>query len=962
VNRRENSADAAGFGALLRACRLAANLSQDELAERSGLTTHTISELERARTRSPHRDSVHRLAEALGLRDQARAEFIAAAGRRLAAAASITKTGAGQPRADAPAGGRIVPRQLPAATRHFTGRERELDELLTLAQTSRAGASASAGAGAVMIWAVDGMGGIGKTALAVHAAHRLRDQFPDGQLMLDLHGYTTDLEPLTASDALDRLLLSLGVRPQQIPPELDARAALYRDRLAATRTLIVLDNVTGTAQIRPLLPGAAGCLVLATSRRRLTGLTEAHTLALDILPQTDAIALLDKVAGPGRLDPGDPLVPELVTLCGHLPLTIGIIGARLRHHPGLSLTRILSQLRDDSQRLARLDDSEGDTTLTAVFDLSLRDLPPATRTAFRLLGLIPGGDFDGYAAANLAGTALAAAEDMLDSLVEHNLLIPSAPARYRLHDLVRAYTRTLPTPRTSRQQNPPAPAQADSTGIDADAAAMDRLLDYYLHTTQQADRRLTHRTHSYTPAVTHIPHCAPILDTQQQATDWIRTELANLTAAVSFSADLARPWHAVALPAALHGYLYLHGPWTLAGELHTAVIEAARRLGDRHGEATARNNLGEMWRMTGGGPAATRQLRTALGLYRELGDRLGEATVRNNLGEMWRMTGDHPAATRQLEIALGLFRELGDRLGEAYTLNNLGDVRRLTGDYPAAIQDLKTALGLFRELGDRLGEAKTRNYLGYVWRMTGDYPAATRQLEIALGLHRDIGSLLGQANTLNYLGEMRRLTGDYPAATRQLETALGLYRDIGSLLGEANTLGYLGYLRLMTGDYPAATQQLETALGLFRDIGNRVGEANTLGYLGEMRRLTGDYPAATRQLETALSLWRDLGQRQGEAETLNRLGTLHLATGEPQRALACYRQALDLANAFRLPAEQASALEGLGHCHRRTNDQDQAAACLRQSLEIFERLGVDADTNRVRGALRQRTPGEPSRS
>ncbi len=882
------SDDATGFGALLRACRLAANLSQDELAERSGLTSHTISELERARTRSPHRDSVHRLADALDLRDAARAEFIASAGRRLAPASPGIP---GQTGEDTPAGGRVVPQQLPAATRHFTGRQRELDELLTLAQASWGGVNTNAGAGAVVIWAVDGMGGIGKTALAVHAAHRLRDRFPDGQLMLDLHGYTTDLEPLTASDALDRLLLRLGVRPQQIPQELDARAALYRDRLASTRTLIVLDNVAGSAQIRPLLPGAAGCLVLATSRRRLTGLTDAHTLALDVLPETDAIALLHKVAGPGRLDPGDPLIPELVTLCGHLPLTIGIIGARLRHHPGLQLARIVGQLRDDNQRLARLGDGEGDVTLAAVFDLSLRDLPAATRKGFRLLGLIPGGDFDSYAAANLVGTALTTTEDMLDSLVEHNLLSPHAPDRYRLHDLVRAYTRT---------------------GIDDDGTAVGRLLDYYLHTVQQAGRLLAHRTHSYTPVVTYTPHCAPILETPEQATDWIRTELANLTAAVQFSAGLDRPRHAVALPAVLQGYLHLHGPWTQASDLHTAAIEAAQLLGDQHGEATARNNL----------------------------------------GEMRRMTGDYPAATRQLGTALSLFRDLGDRPGEAYTRNNLGDVRRLTGDYPASIQELEISLGLFRELGSRLGEAKARNYLAYVRRMIGDYPAAIRDLEISLDLFRELGNRLGEASTLNYLGEMRRLTGEYVAAIRDLKTALGLYRELGSRLGEANTRSYLGYLGLVTGDYPAADQNLETALGLFRELGNRVGEANALGYLGEMRRLAGDYPAALRQLETTLSLWRDLGQRQGEAETLNRLGALHLATEKPDQALARYQQALDLGRAFRLPVEQAGALEGLGHTYRSRNDPDRAAAHLRQALEIFERLGVDADTNRVRTALR----------
>jgi tetratricopeptide (TPR) repeat protein/transcriptional regulator with XRE-family HTH domain len=793
VNGVRNEA-VAGFGTLLRACRRTAGLSQDELADRSGLSAHTISELERGRTQWPHRGSVNRLADALGLRDHTRDEFLAAAARRLAPVATgSTQTASGQP-AEAPrTGRRIAPRQLPAATRHFTGRARELDELLALADISWD--NTSAGAGTVVICVVDGMGGVGKTALAVHAAHLLQDRFPDGQLMIDLHGFTTGLDPLSPGDALNPMLLALGVPPQQVPDDLGARAACYRDRLAGTRTLIVLDNAVGTAQIRPLLPGTAGCLVLATSRRRLTGLTDAHTLALDILPEDDAIALLHRVSGPGRLSPGEVLIPELLALCGHLPLAISIIGARLRHHRNLTLPRIADQLRDDNQRLARLDDTEGDVTITTVFGPSLRALPPTTRETFRLLGLIPGADFDGYAAASLVGASLHATVDTLDTLVEHNLLLAHTPTRYRLHDLIRAYTRTLPPQDTADQPPPASPIQDDTT--ETDCAAVGRLLDYYLHTTQRASQHLA-RWRPYRIPPGRPPCCGPALDAREQAAEWIRTELANLTAAVSlcaaadFPADSSRPRYAVALSVALHEYLFIHGPWTQACHMYTTAITAAERLGDRHSEATVRTNLSEMRRLTGEYSAAILAGQAALALFSGLGDRLGEAGALTNLGGAWLGTGDHAAATRDLETALALFGDLGDRHGEATALLHLGNARSLAGDHRAAIKNLQTARCLYRDLGNRYGEAQVFNYLGIVRRMTGEYPAAIKDLETALNLYRDLGSQPGEADALTNLGAAHLAAAKPRQARTCYQQALDLALVLSLPLVQANALEGLG--------------------------------------------------------------------------------------------------------------------------------------------------------------------------
>jgi DNA-binding SARP family transcriptional activator len=306
---------------------------------------------------------------------------------------AVALTGDSAPSAPS-AGATAVPRQLPAAPEYFTGRHGELDRLAAIAH------GVGAHAGTVVISAIDGMAGIGKTALAVHAAHRVAERFPDGQLFLDLHGYTQGHPPRTATEALEWLLQALGVPPERIPQDGDQAAALYRQRLAGTRTQIVLDNAAHAAQVRPLLPGGGSCLVVVTSRRRLKALDDAQLVSLDLLSPPDAVALLRAVAGPGRLPADDPLPGEVAELCGYLPLALRIAGALLRHRLAWSLEDLAEKLRDQHQRVSAL--SDGDRELPAVFDLSYASLEAPHRRLWRLLGLIPGPDLDSYAAAALA--------------------------------------------------------------------------------------------------------------------------------------------------------------------------------------------------------------------------------------------------------------------------------------------------------------------------------------------------------------------------------------------------------------------------------------------------------------------------------------------------------------------------------------------------------------------------------
>jgi hypothetical protein len=336
----------------------------------------------------------------------------------------------------APPGALAAPRQLPPDTGALTGRGRELAELLDVADNMR-----GAPTGTVVISAIDGMAGIGKTALAVHAAHHLAERFPDGQLFVDLHGFTQSLTPRTAMGVLADVLRTLGVPPQQIPDDLAARAALYRDRLAGKRMLVVLDNVASEQQVRPLLPGHPGCLVLVTSRRRLKALDEARVLSLDVLSLPDAIALLRTVAGPGRIPASEPQLERVAHLCGLLPLALRIAAALLRHRPSWTLAHLVDKLRDAHPTLAGFHD--GDCDLAAVFDLSYTALPEEHQRLFRRLGLNPGPDTDLYAAAALLDVDPGTAESLLQHLVDHNLLTESIPGRYRMHDLIRAHSHIL---------------------------------------------------------------------------------------------------------------------------------------------------------------------------------------------------------------------------------------------------------------------------------------------------------------------------------------------------------------------------------------------------------------------------------------------------------------------------------------------------------------------------------------
>ena len=786
-----------------------------------------------------------------------------------------------------------VPRQLPGAPRWFIGRRTELDTLLR--HCDHLPSAVSAG-GVVVIAAVDGMAGVGKTALAVHAAHRLAERFADGQLFIDLRGHTQGLQPRSAAEALEWILRALAVPPQLIPQDADERAALYRQRLAGTRTLIVLDNAANEAQIRPLLPGDAGCLVLVTSRRRLKGLDDASTLSLDVLPRADAVALLRSVATRGRALMPDPLLAEIADLCGRLPLALRIAAALLRHRPAWSPEHLAALLRDQHRRLGALFD--GDRDLTAVFDLSYQNLGATHQRLFRRLGLLPGPDVDAYAAAALADTDPSTATGLLEVLVDHNLLMQHTPGRYWMHDLLRLYARTL----------------ADRDPAHSRDSALERLLNYYQHTAIRADDLVT-RFPSPVPAGPASTH-EPDLADADAAWTWLRTERPNLLAALNHTGVHALPERTIALTAGLATLLRTDGTWSQAITLHTAAVAIARDLSDRTQQAHALIQLGEMRGATGDYLGAERDLHEALNLFRDLGVRRGQAQALTLLGHRHGLAGDYPGAQRDLQEAVGLYRGLDDRRGQSHALTLLGQERGLTGDYSGAARDLQEALGLCRGRGDRRGQAYCLVELAHVWQATGDYPGAVRDLHEALDMCRDLDDPRAQANALALLGDVRRLTGDYPGAARDLHEALELYERLGDRLGQANV----------------------------RTLQARV------------RGATGDHQGAIPELRVAVDLFRRIGARGNETWALNHYAAVVAATGDHIQALTLYRDALLLARETHQPDDEARALEGLGECHLNSGDTEAGVVHLKQSMDAFQRIALTPDAHRVQRRLARLAP------
>ncbi|MCU7731128.1 tetratricopeptide repeat protein [Actinoplanes sp. KI2] len=726
-----------------------------------------------------------------------------------------------------------APAQLPLDVAGFAGRDSamaELDDLLAGSRRSPA---------AVTVVAVSGTAGVGKTALAVHWAHRHRGHFPAGQLFADLRGYGPG-SPVRPVEALARFLVALGMPAAEVPAGEEAAADAYRSLLAERRVLVVLDNVATADQVRPLLPAGAGSFVLVTSREQLGGLVAregARSLTLEVLRPEESRALITGLLGDARLAAEPAAAQRLTEVCAHLPLALRIAAAHLVFRPGETITGYTGRL-DPADRVTALQ-IEGDeqTAVRFAFDRSYATLPRDARRVFRLIGLNPGADLTSPAAAVLAGVPVAEAERLLDRLTAAHLVQPYRPGRFICHDLLRLYAAGR--------------AEAEDAGEERDAA-VGRLLEWQLSTAEAAIRLLYPEKRRVEAEKLPGPAAAGFTD-KKSALDWLEAERANLVSSARFAAGSGP-----------HRYA-----WQLAGELRAYFWNA------------------------GHAPAWQAMNQAGLIAAEVAGDLQAQTAMRLNSGALsWRQDR-YDAAIEHYRAALGLARRLGRRDLETDALSSLGAVFRQAGRLDDAIGPLREAMVLEQDQGTlRPG---TVGRLGSVHWELGQLQEAAEMHARALTMYRTIDSAAGQAVALANLGETHLLRGKAGPAAEHLSQALGLYREIGNRDGESEALCGLAVAYSYQDRAVTALDMADAALETARQLGRIRSLAGALNAVGHVHLRAGRPAEAARCLAEALDLAREIDHRYPEADTLALLASARLHLGEPECALALAEEALAIA-------------------------------------------------------------------
>jgi DNA-binding SARP family transcriptional activator/tetratricopeptide (TPR) repeat protein len=785
-----------------------------------------------------------------------------------------------------------TPRQLPAHTSRFVGRAQELSQLASLLENS------TPGGGTVVITAINGTAGVGKTALALHWAHRIAERFPDGQLYVNLRGFDPTDTPMRPAEALGGFLKALGAHPEQNPTTVDDQAALYRSLTADRSLLVVLDNARDAEHVRPLLPANPACLVVITSRNQLADLTAqqgARTLTLDVLNPQDARALLTRHLGPDRINAEPDAVTELIEQCARLPLALAIVAARADTHPGFALRSLVKELAGTHTRLEGLDTGEATTSVRTVFSWSYNHLSASAARMFRLVGLHPGPDIAILAAARLADLDLAQARETLGELSRMHLVAQHTYGRYTCHDLLRAYAVSL---------------VAAHDPQDGRTNALIRLFDHYVHATAAA-MRILHPHDDLSPDIAPSEASTSPVTDSATAKAWLETERANLNSTIAYSA--AHGWH------------------THATRLANMLL--LRRVG-----------LGLVY-----ADSLTTYVH-ALHAAQHTGDQTTEAYALTYLGIGHWMRGRYQQAADDCQRAIAISRDVGNRVSEVLALNYLSLVQWSQGDCRLATEHCQRALTIFRENHIRTGEVLGLNYLSVIRWQQGQYQLATEGVQRALTISREIGFQHGEAFALTRLGMIHCRRGGHQQATEHHRQALAISRDIGDRVGESLELTNLGVVQYRLGRYSQATEYYQQALAVCREIGFLAGEVHAVTNLGALDHRLGRYSQATEYYQQALALCRKSSGRASEPRILNRLGETCHATRYLDQSRIHHTAALTLATELGDRYEQARAHHGLARYHHTTNDHTQTRHHLRQALAIYTDLGVP-DTHAVQTEL-----------
>ncbi|WP_329424383.1 tetratricopeptide repeat protein [Streptosporangium sp. NBC_01495] len=756
-----------------------------------------------------------------------------------------------------------VPRQLPADIARFTGREESLRRLDLLLSADRNGASA------VVITAITGIPGIGKTALATRWGHRVADRFPDGQLYVNLHGYSQG-EPVTGTQALHQLLRGLGVAADQIPHEVDERTSMYRSLLADRRMLVVLDNAARPEQIRPLLPGSSLCKVVITSRDSLRGLTATHdvdTLTLDLLSPDEAKALLIAVLGKERVRDQADAVLELAHLCGYLPLALRLAAAHLVSQPTLPIADFAARLLREN-RLTALDiEEDPHIGVRAAFMMSYGSLPETARRIFRSLGIHPGPDIGIDEVIALTGSSIGAVNAALNTLIGAHLVQHGTDGRFVVHDLVSLFARER--------------GESEDTETIRHGALI-RLFDWYLHTARAAMKQV-HVDHSGIKLVSEPPsHGIPAFGDYDSATSWLDIEYPALIAAVNYAASHGWPDYAWQIAYTLDYFFYLRDRTDDWLTIHQTALSAVREAGDQHGEGRILNALGAANMFSGKINKCIEYQRQALDISRTIGDRKDEGYALGRIGYSLLWTGDFHQAIKNCLTATELFHQLDDEHGEVTVLFTLGIAYLRIGRSLDALQCLEKCLTFDRKTGSRNDEAYTLTLLGDVHESLGDLGTALEFQQRSIQLNREVGNRRLEANAMSSIGKIFRQQGQHTEAIEQHSQALIQIREVGDHYAECEILMDLGTALLETGDKQAALESQHAALDIAITVKDRYRQGLARNNLAHALHALGRTEGATNQWRTAFDILSPMGVPEVREIAQQTLGASALTTRLPE--------------------------------------------------------------------------------
>jgi tetratricopeptide (TPR) repeat protein len=812
---------------------------------------------------------------------------------------------------------------LPIEPTDFTGREAKIQQIKTDLSTGQ-------------VVSIVGMAGVGKSALAVRVAHQLKDQFPSGQIYLNLRG--ADTHPLTVESALETLLRALGVDPVQIPTELSNRAALYRSRIAQSPTLVVLDNAANAQQVKDLLPGASACLI--TSRQQLEGLASIKTIDLEGLPDEQALELLRKVLPPKRLQAEARAVRAIVGYCGGLPLALRIVAATLMmpSWQGKRLADYAQQLANERQQLGLMQLQELD--IRASFELSYRELEPAAANLLGWLGLLPG-DFSNAILLPLIEEPAELMQTALAALVDGRLVDPLTPdaERYVLHDLMRLFA--LEKLKT----------QAEPATVQATKVRLVRWCRQQANTWENALNPGRRRQWAETLAADwatgesevarEMATAAADLEPRllQSALSWFEAERETLVQAFAWAAETQQWQVSLVLAENLTSFFGLRGYWGDWVSTHRQALATAQQAGDIWGEGQSLNSLGSVYQEQGKWHEAIDCYEQSLQICRTIGDVPGEGLSLNNLGNVYQEQGKWHEAIDCYEQFLQICRTIGDVQGEGLSLIGLGNVYQDQGKWSEAIDCHEQSLQIYRAISDIQGESRTLNSLGQVCQNQGKWQEAIDCYEQSLQICRTIGDVPGEGLALNSLGNVYRSQGKWSEAIDRYEQSLLIKRTSGDVQGEGLSLNSLGNVYQAQGNWNEAFDCYEQSLQLKRVIGDVQGEGLSLNSLGNVYRSQGKWSEALDCYEQSLQICRVIGDVQGEALSLNSLGNIYRSQGKWHKAIDCYEQSLQIKRAIGDVQGEGLSLNSLGQVYQEQGKWNEAFDCYEQSLHISRAIG-----------------------